>query len=331
MSSMKDVANYAHVSIATVSRALSGNGYVSEEAEQKIREAVQALNYTPNELARNFYRNQSHIIGIVIPDMEYPFFAKLSKFIEMQLYDLGYKTMICNTIGISNREKDYLDMLDRNIVDGLIVGSHSLDEKTYLKVNKPIVALDRNFGEMIPLVHSDHRKGGHLAAELMVKSGCRNVIQFSTYPMVNTPARDRHVKFEKVCRENGVHVTTVETAWNEFNYDYYEMIAKKYLYLGNSYDGVFTVDLSAACCMQVLKEQGKRIPEDVCIVGYDGVEVGRFTEPTLTSIAQNVPAIAAACVKTITAMIDEGKAVPIHQVIDVALQRGNTVRWSKIG
>ncbi len=326
MSSIKDVAKYAHVSVATVSRALNGNGYVSEEAEQKIREAVKALNYTPNELARNFFRNQSHIIGVVIPDMEYPFFSKLCKCIEMQLYDCGYKTMICNTIGISNREKDYLDMLDRNMVDGLIVGSHSLDESAYLKVNKPIVALDRNFGEAIPLIHSDHRKGGYLAADLMIRSGCRNVIQFSTYQMVNTPARDRHVEFERVCKEHGIQVTTVETAWNEFNYEYYEQVASKYLTPGNHYDGIFTVDLSAACCMQTLKKQQKKIPDDVCIVGYDGVEIGRFTDPVLTTISQNVPEIALSCVRAITGIINGRNDVPNDQVIDVEVLHGNTVR-----
>nr|WP_314931191.1 LacI family DNA-binding transcriptional regulator [Shuttleworthia satelles] len=326
MASMKDVARSAQVSIATVSRYLNGSGYVSEDARSKIKKAVEELSYKPNELARSFYHNQSHIIGVVIPDMEYPFFSKVSKYIEMQLYERGYKTMICNTIGINNREKDYLDLLNRNIVDGLIVGSHSLNEEVYQKVKKPILAIDRDLGENIPLVSSDHKKGGRLAAELMIHAGCRNVIQFSIYQMVNTPARERHKEFARVCELHGVHVTTVETAWNEFDYDYYQRIARKYLYSGCRYDGVFSVDLSVACCMRVLKEQGKHIPKDVCLVGYDGVEIGEFTDPQMTSIAQDVPAIAAACAQGIIAKIEGTGGGLRHQVIDVSVRQGNTVR-----
>ena len=326
MASMKDVARRAQVSVATVSRYLNGSGYVSDDARNKIKRAVDELNYKPNELARSFYHNQSHIIGIVLPDMEYPFFSKVSKHIEMQLYERGYKTMICNTIGINNREKEYLDLLNRNIVDGLIVGSHSLNEEVYQKVKKPILAIDRDLGENIPLVSSDHKKGGRLAAELMIHAGCRNVIQFSIYQMVNTPARERHKEFARVCELHGVHVTTVETAWNEFDYDYYQRIARKYLYSGCNYDGIFSVDLSVVCCMRVLKEQGKRIPDDVCLVGYDGVDIGEFTEPQLTSIAQDVPAIASACVQGIIARIGGDRDYPKHQMVDVSVQRGQTVR-----
>lgn len=78
------------------------------------------------DVARNLYRNRSGIIGVIVPDLEHPFFSKLSKYIEINLYESGYKTMICNTVGISNREKEYLGMLERNIVDGIIVASHTL-------------------------------------------------------------------------------------------------------------------------------------------------------------------------------------------------------------
>lgn len=325
MAGIKDVAKKAKVGVATVSRALNGSGYVSEEARKKIDKAIKELNYTPNELARNLYHNRSGIIGVVIPDLEHPFFAKLSKCIEVELYEQGYKTMICNTVGISNRERDYLDMLERNMVDGIITGAHSLEDDDYLNLSKPIIALDRDFGGKIPLIHSDHQEGGRMAAEILIKAGCKNVIQFAGFRMVHTPAHQRHVEFERICEANGVRVTTIETAWNEFDYDYYKMIAQKHLGGDKDYDGVFSADAIVACSMNVLKQKGKRIPEDVCMIGYDGAIIGTFTDPPLTSIKQDIEKLAKCCVSTMLKMIDE-KPYENHQVLEVTVNEGGTVR-----
>ena len=127
MSSIRDVAKEAGVGVGTVSRALNHTGYVSPSTRKKIEKAARKLEYTPNELARNLYRNRSGIVGLIVPDLDHPFFACLTRNIEMELYRQGYKTMICNAVGISDREREYLDMLERNMVDGLITGSHILD------------------------------------------------------------------------------------------------------------------------------------------------------------------------------------------------------------
>ena len=177
MASIRDVAKQAGVGVGTVSRALNGTGYVSPDTKKKIEKAAEKLGYTPNELARNLYRNRTGIVGVMVPDLDHPFFSCLAKHIEMELYRQGYKTMICNTIGISDRERDYLDMLDRNIVDGIITAAHSLDEEEYLKQKKPIVSVDREFGPGIPLIGSDHAMGGRMAAELLLKNGCKKVLQ----------------------------------------------------------------------------------------------------------------------------------------------------------
>ena len=160
MASIKDVAKEAGVGVGTVSRALNGKGSVSIATRKKIEKAIHKLNYTPNELARNLFLNRTGIIGVIVPDLEHPFFSALTKYIEMELYSQGYKTMICNTVGISDREKEYLDMLDRSMVDGIITGSHCLDGEAYLKQKKPIVSIDRDFGAPIPIVGSDHALGG---------------------------------------------------------------------------------------------------------------------------------------------------------------------------
>ncbi len=106
------------------------------------------------------------------------FFAEFVDYVEAELYKSGFKMMLCNTAKESNAEPEYLDMLRRHIMDGVITGVHSLDVDVYKGIQKPIVALDRYLGEMIPVVSVDHRMGGHLAAETLIANGCKQVLHF---------------------------------------------------------------------------------------------------------------------------------------------------------
>ena len=131
MASIRDVAQRAGVGVGTVSRVLNGNGYVAEDTRKKIETAISELEYTPNELARNLFRNKTGLIGVLVPDLDHPFFSSFVRETEIALYKKGYKAMVCNTIGNSSREMDYLNMLDRNMVDGIITGSHTLHVEEY--------------------------------------------------------------------------------------------------------------------------------------------------------------------------------------------------------
>ena len=149
---IKDVAKRAGVGVGTVSRVLNGSGYVADETKEKIEIAMRELNYIPNELARNLYRKKSGIIAVLVPNISNPFFAQFVECVDEELYLAGFKMMLCNTKKESNAESEYLDMLNRHIVDGVITGVHSLDVEEYKKIHKPIVALDRYLGEHIPVV-----------------------------------------------------------------------------------------------------------------------------------------------------------------------------------
>ena len=126
MAGIQDVAKKAGVSIGTVSRVLNQSGYASEKARKKVEQAVRELQYKPNELARNLLKKQSNIVAIIVPDISSAFFAQLVSVCELELREAGYKTMICNTNGDRSQEKEYLEMLNRNLVDGILTCTHSL-------------------------------------------------------------------------------------------------------------------------------------------------------------------------------------------------------------
>ena len=172
MASIRDVAKKANVGPATVSRVLNNSGYVSEESRRRIEQAMMELDYTPNELARNLFRKKTGIVALLVPSISHPFFAAFVEKAEEALHSRGYKTMLCNTAKEENAELEYLDMLNRHIVDGIISGVHSLEIEEYQKIKKPIVALDRYLGADIPVVAVNHEKGGRMAAEELAGENC---------------------------------------------------------------------------------------------------------------------------------------------------------------
>lgn len=324
MASIRDVARKANVGPATVSRVLNNSGYVSEETRRKIEAAMKELNYTPNELARNLFHKKSGIIAILVPSVSHPFFAELVKCVETELYACGYKTMLCDTFREENSEQEYLDMLNRNIVDGIITGVHSLKIEEYLKIDKPIVAFDRYLGENIPLVRVDHTVGGRMAAELLLNSGCKNVLQFQGAKSVRSPSDRRHLEFERVMRENHAEVTSIELMWNRFDSEYFSDITEKIMKEYPDIDGVFGADLLMVYCMKAAVALGRKIPSDLKLVAYDGTYVTEAVTPSITSIVQPIPSIAKELVELLCNMIEHKTISQREKLMKVSIRYGNT-------
>lgn len=323
MASIREVAQEAGVGVGTVSRALNGSGYVSPETRKKIEKAAKKLKYTPNELARNLYHNKTGIVGVIVPDLDHPFFSNLVKHIEMELYEQGYKTMICNTVGISRRERDYLDMLERSMVDGIITASHGLEVQEYMEQKKPIVSIDRDLGSQIPLIGCDHVKGGKLAAELMLGDNRKKVFLVSGISP-NIVANERCEAFKEVLEANGVAVLQETMGWNMFSWDAHYKMAEELFGKHPDIDGVFGGDLAAVACMNVALQKGLRVPEDISIIGFDATNITSMVYPPVTAIRQNGELLAEISVNTLLDMIEERKNVPHRLILDVEIQYGKT-------
>lgn len=306
MTSIKDVAQRAGVGVATVSRVLNETGYVSVETRKKVQDAMEELNYIPNELARNLLHKKSGIVAIIIPKISHPFFAEFVLYAEEELLKNGYKTMICSTYSEQNYEKEYLNMLNRHIVDGIIAGGHTLALEDYASVSRPVVALDRFLGEHIPTVASDHRIGGRLAAEKMIECGCKCVVQVQGALVVDSPSHERHYEFERVMKKHGVKVYSYEMEWNDFDYGRYEETARDIIKKYPDIDGIFAVDVIAMAFLKQLSRMKKNVPEDVQVVGYDGTYISKVSVPELTVVEQPIPELSRRAVKMVIGMI-EGK------------------------
>lgn len=326
MAGIRDVAKLANVSISTVSLVLNNNGYVSDETRKKITKAMEELNYVPNELARNLYHSKTNIIGIILPDISHPFFGKYAKYVEMELYARGYKTMLCSTAQKENGEKEYLNMLKRQMMDGIIVGTHTLESKEYQGIKRPIISLDRYINEEIPIVMSDHEKGGKLAAKELLDNGSKRVIQFVGSRRVNTPAHQHHHSFEALLRENGVEVYSEEMPWNKWDFEMFESFARKSYdkYKGQKIDALYGADLMIMACLKVAQENQIRIPQDLKLVGYDGTDITRMNALPITAVIQDVKKLAEQSVSLLLDKINEREIMEKRIIVDVTLQKGKT-------
>lgn len=336
MPTIQDVARQAGVGAATVSRVLNGTGYVKSETRERILQAIEELHYTPNEIARHLFYQRSGIVAVIVPELAHPFVAELVSAMEAELCDAGYQTMVCNTFYEKNYEQRYLDMLKRRVVDGLIFAAHtSLDVSQYQNLDLPILGFDRILGPEIPCVCADHEDGGRLAAEELLRAGCKNVLQFvgafhgkeqapGAKEWVVTPADQRHIVFRQIMEQHGIPCHLAQESHAVLSSDGAWLAAETALRAHPDVDGIFGADLFAMACLRYALEQGKRVPQDLKIAAYDGTAATRFMTPSLTTICQPFQALAREAVQIMMQLIRGEPVAEMRMVLPVTLRRGRS-------
>lgn len=326
MASIRDVAKLAGVSRSTVSIVCNNKGYVSKETREKIERAMKELNYTPSELGRNLKNRRSNIIGIIIPDISHPFFATFVKYAERQLYMRGYKTMVCGTAGREDVEQDYLNMLERHTMDGVIMGAHSLGIEKYLQISRPILAFDRYISDETPAIHSDKKMIGELAAQIFLKQGCKKVVQLISSHTIRNFETEKDEIFCSILESHGVHVQNIAVEYNSFTLEQYQALAHMVFETCPDADGLLGVDMAVSCCMREAARRRLRIPQDIAMVSIDGTYATVSGEKIITSVVQPVEEMANQAVKIILDMVEGKGPVPLKTVMPVTIQIGDTTR-----
>ncbi|MFC4769783.1 LacI family DNA-binding transcriptional regulator [Effusibacillus consociatus] len=323
MPTIKDVAQKAGVTVTTVSRVLNNRGYISEATRQKVYQAMEELHYQPNEIARSLHRRKSNIIGVIIPTVAHPFFGELTNFIEFYAYQQGYKIMVCNSHLNRDKEKEYIDMLKRNQVDGIIMGSHTLDVEEYHNLRYPIVTFDRKIGDF-PYIASNNYQGGTLATNLLISKGCKKIAHICGNLTLDLLANQRSEAFQEITNQHGIESVTVQTNMDVFDDDQYESILNQLFSEHGDIDGVFaTSDIIAAYALKVCRLFKKEVPHDIKIVGYDDVKLASIFVPQLTTIRQPLEDMAALAVEVIVKQIN-GENTSLENVFPVKLMERQT-------
>ena len=215
-------------------------------------------------------------------------------------------------------------MLNRHIVDGIIAGSHLLDFEEYQGVQGPIAALDRFLGESIPVVSTNHKIGGKLAAEELIRNNCRCVLQIQGARIVDSPSHERHYEFERCMKKHGVTVYSHEMDWNDFDYGQYDVMADMLMDKYPDIDGIFAADMVAIACIRQLLKRKKKVPRDVKVVAYDGTYVAKVGVMNLTVVQQPIEELAKSAVNILLNMMQGKKYHNKKAFFEPSLLYGDT-------
>ena len=293
MATIHDVAKLAQVSISTVSRVLNGTAFVKGEVKQRVEAAINELAYQPNPAARSLRVNRSRIIGLLISDIQNPFFMSLIQGIEDEAQRQGYSMLLCNSNEDPQKEQHYLDVLSAERVAGvLIVPTRERLEPAlgiFRERKIPIVAVDRRIkDERIDAVLVDNVAGAHEAVAHLLANGYRR-IGVITGPKTVTTGRERLVGYEQAYHEAGLPLEPELERCGSFQRESGKHLTHELLALANPIDALFVGNnLMAMGALDALHDHHLRVPEDMGFVGYDELPWVAPGFGALTTVAQPV-------------------------------------------
>ncbi len=291
---MKDVAREAGVSLGTVSKVVNGIP-VGKEYKDKVEAAISKLEYRINSYAKGLKSSQTYTVAVMVPNLISPFFAKLVDCINRELSARKYRMLFYATDYDPEQEQEMVMLAEQQKVDGIIVLSYNPNLKVSEDV--PLVSIDRYFGGQIPCVSSDNYGGGRLAAEKLVENGCKNLAFLRIGSRLTNEPNKRKDGFVSACEAMDVPYT-MKIVDDYTPYAAFEGFLQEHFHGGKlDFDGIFCVtDSLAHQILVTLNGMGLKVPEDVQVIGFDGVRHFGDLEFTCSTIVQPVSDIAAACV-----------------------------------
>ncbi len=296
---MNDVAKLAGVTQATVSYVLNSSGDISEPVKKRVFEAAEQLGYIRNSVARNLKLRRSNTVGIIVPDVTNSYYSEIIKYTEKIIREHGLFTFICITMHKPELEDWYITSLIEQKVAGVMVCYGLANEKLLHKFgtyNVPFVVMDDNLQEEhieAPSVLLNNIKGSFLAVQQFVSLGLSK-IAFCSESTYNRALKDRYEGFLLAIKEFGlqkhlqhVFIANEESEQNDkiaLGYQAAEEILAK-----SQPEGIFaTNDEMAIGVMKKLREMNIRVPQEICVIGYDNVPLSAIVSPSLTTVNQPV-------------------------------------------
>ncbi|AUT68136.1 MULTISPECIES: LacI family DNA-binding transcriptional regulator [Paraburkholderia] len=321
MATIKDVAAIAGVSFTTVSHVVNNTRPVSADVRSKVELAIRQLNYVPSAVARSLKARSTATIGLVVPNSTNPYFAEMARGIEDGCARNGYCLFFCNSDDDPAKQRNYLRVLQEKRVDGLIVASAGDDAtlaKTLADSREPLVIVDRNIeGISADLVQIDHEKGAYLATRHLLQLG-HSKIGCITGPVETAVSAMRVHGFIRAMAERGIEIAPNGIVESDFSGSggyraagqLFDTVQPTAIFAGNDMMGIGALRAAA--------ERGLRVPQDCSVIGFDDIELGRFTYPALSTVGQSVRALGEMAAQT---LIERISGTPVGTPTGAAFRR----------
>ncbi|HUP54952.1 MAG TPA: LacI family DNA-binding transcriptional regulator [Methylomirabilota bacterium] len=287
-----DVARAADVSTATVSRVLAGLGGARPETRARILEAARELGYRPSAVARSLKLRTTRTLGLIITDIENPFFPQLVRTVEDVAREHGFALLLCNATEDPDREASYLDLLVDRRVDGVVIAVSGLGARHrewLAEPPLPVVLVNTVApGLPHPSITSDNVDGGRQAGAHLLDLGHRRIGVLTAGPR-NAAAPDRVAGVRRAFEERGLGADSLTVAVGEPGVGGGEAACDQLLAEAPGLTAVIAYnDLMAIGAMRAIRAAGLVVPRDISVVGFDDVAIAEYTDPPLTTIAQDI-------------------------------------------
>jgi LacI family transcriptional regulator len=286
---MRDVAKYAGVSVATVSRHINQNAPVSQEAAERISQVMLDLNYSPHTAARNLATNRTLAVGLLVPDMDNDIFGPLFRGIEAVLRTNKYNLLV-GTYKPTLWHEVQMPIGPHN-TDGLLVFADALDEEQLAQLaraNFPLVLMHRTPAAAlkIPFVTVENQAATRTLVNHLIEAHGRRRILFIRGPRTQEDSRWRETGYREALEAHGLPVDEKLFLAGEFATEIARTALGEYMSHGDrDFDAIFTGnDLGAIGVLDVLRESGRRVPEDVSVVGFDDSRLSPLLNPPLSTV-----------------------------------------------
>ncbi len=326
---VKDVAREAGVSVATVSRAVSGAARVAEATRLRVLEAVERLGWSPNLVARSLVSRGTRTLALFVPDIMNPFFTAIARGVGDAVDVNGYALVLCNTEGTLDGHSRYASLLRGNFVDGVVLCGTAGPAQALaalIPAGLPAIVVDGGVpGLEADTVRVDNRAGGLMATEHLVSVGCARILHLGG-PEGAVTAEERWTGYRQALGDRyDPGLVTRGPFRAESGY------ARTHAALaeGVVFDGIFAAnDLLALGALQALAEAGRAVPDKVKVAGFDDIYMASLSQPQLTTVAQPTYRMGTIAGRILLDRLSKEAGARSAQVKDVVLDPVLRVRGS---
>lgn len=329
---IKNVAQKAGVSTATVSHTLRNPSRVAEATRKKVLAAIKETGYTPNNLGVSLRTSRSKNIVVIIPDITNSHYSDIITAIEKVASDQGYSVLLGNSGRSPRREQEFAQLVVSRQADGILLFSRELPfSEEVLKDHSllpPIVnGCEPVACASVPSVGIDDVKAGFDAAQHLMDYGHTD-IAIITGEIDSPSSRNRLTGFKQAIESRGLAISKSRIVLSEYSLQGGEQGAKQLLAVADRPSAICCFsDAIALGAMATLRKHGLSVPDDISIIGFDGIEFGSYSSPALTTIAQPATQIGKTCMQILLQLLN-GEPINNSRVIlpHSLLIRGSTRR-----
>lgn len=319
MTTVKDVAERAGVSVATVSRVLSGASHVNDETRARVLKSIQELDYRLDRVARSMRRRRTNLLGFIVSTIENMFFTEAAHAAEQAARQHGYNLIVCNTDENPEQEKAYLEVLDQQLIAGIILAPAPGDApylEAYAQGRLPIILINRRL-EHVPFgsIVSDDEEVSKACVRHLIGQGKRRIAAITGLPEVYT-TEARLAGYRQALAEAGLPVDEEMVACGWANLDGGYRAARQVLAQTNPPDALFVFNnVMVQGAVMALQDLGLSWPDPVDIAGFGAFKTARLYRPPLTLIEQPAREMGRRAAELLIAQVEGEKDASAHHLV----------------